>query len=132
MAPSSNSHTTKLARVVLAGYWSCLFISTHIANFSPPTLAPNDKWSHFLGYAGLGFLLPLNVRGVRFVTLHGSSRLFGLIAAYGAFDELTQLLVPGRSAEGLDWAAGLAGGASGLTAARLLTLVWKKRVGKRE
>jgi len=42
--------------------------------------------------------------------------IFAIAACYGVFDELTQTLIPGRSADPLDWLADLAGALAGLGA----------------
>ena len=69
-----------------------------------------DKVFHFAAYLVLGSALAWGAarRGV----LPWLAVLMG--AAYGASDELHQLLVPGRSATLLDWLADVAGATAGV------------------
>jgi VanZ family protein len=104
-----------LWRVLLAGYWLLLVVSTHV----PPRTAglpadQLDKLAHFAAYALLAWLLAmawesstgrLNLRHLKFLWL--------VVVAYGIIDELTQPLM-GRTASIADWLADAAGAAVGL------------------
>ncbi len=123
----------KLATGMLVVYWILLFAGTHLPRL--PVQLPSDggdKLAHFVGFAGLAFLLswvwslhrPLWPWGVCFATL--------VAALYGVFDELTQMLVPGRSAEWADWLADCTGallGAATFCALQLavLRLIHRRR-----
>jgi VanZ family protein len=74
---------------------------------------PVDWFIHAGMYGGLSFLI------LRAVTLSGWSRRhlvwWGLaLSAYGALDEVHQLLIPGRDASVSDWAFDTAGVVAGL------------------
>ena len=74
---------------------------------------PWDWCIHATMYGGLSFLV------VRAVTLSGWARRHLLswaltLTAYGALDELHQLLIPGRGASVVDWGFDTAGTAAGL------------------
>ena len=103
---------------VLGAYVALMFAATHtpVSNI-PSTLPGTDKHWHFLGYFGLGLLLSLWGQ-VRFANWPVVTLV--TIALYGAADELLQIPV-GRQAEFLDWAADMAGAATGIAATVLLT-----------
>jgi VanZ family protein len=80
----------------------------------PVTLGhPWDWCIHATMYGGLSFLI------VRAVTLSGWTRRHLvwwalMLSAYGALDELHQLLIPGRGASAADWAFDTLGLVAGL------------------
>ncbi|MGB7348199.1 MAG: VanZ family protein [Pirellulaceae bacterium] len=98
--------------LVLAAYWLAIFTGTHLPD--PPDIGQNvnDKVKHFGAYFGLTILLCLAVtfrclkRRVIWVAL--------IVATYGALDELTQQLVPGRYADVNDFIADLGGMTKGI------------------
>jgi VanZ family protein len=98
---------------LLAAYWLSLFLGTHIHRVPQSLAGHNDKLLHLCAYGGLSVLLlawrisrgPASIRTVAVFWL--------LIAGYGAFDELTQILV-GRQCDFFDWTADLTGAAFGL------------------
>jgi VanZ family protein len=104
-----------IAAVVLAGYWLALFVATHIPLRDVAPIAGLDKLFHALAYAGLAFLLAA-VAGLfgRF-SWRGYLVVLLLIAGYGALDEAVQALVPGRTADRLDWLADMVGCLLGLS-----------------
>jgi VanZ family protein len=116
--------TTLAARVVLVMlcvYWVALFYGTHTK--VPEGLLPgnSDKFVHFWAYAGLAILLML-LRVTRGAYTWLSVLIaWCILAIYGVFDELTQLLV-NRNADVFDWIFDVTGAASGL--ALLLWCVW--------
>ena len=98
----------RIGAVLLAGYWLLMFAGTHLPNL-PAGGGPdvNDKVEHFSAYFGLAILLCFVSTAPR-----SAGRVAAVVAiaiAYGVFDELTQLLVPGRHADWLDFAADTAG-----------------------
>ena len=116
--PSQSQHrrvppATFFVATLLAVYWGALFYGTHIR--LPSGLMPEhlDKLIHFLSYMGLGILF-LSLRATRGVFPWSSviARWF-VLAAYGAFDELSQMVV-GRNCDPADWLADITGVAIGL------------------
>jgi VanZ family protein len=103
--------------IVLAGYWALIFVGTHLPMAPVPSdhssRIPLDKIAHFSAFGLLGLLLIASIRDIRrpFRVL---LTLTAVIAAYGMLDELTQKLVPSRSAEFWDWIADMLGGGTGL------------------
>src|SRR5256885_1330311 len=104
---------TLLVLALLLVYWGIIFRGTHTPGPGALQVGTWDKVVHFSAYLGLALLLCL--AGTSF--FRSPRRLyFGVIALaalYGMVDELTQLLVPGRTAELLDWLADVAGAALG-------------------
>ena len=104
--------------VLLTCYWSALFVGTHV----PASLSPvhtNDKLLHLGAYAGLAFLVVWVVAGTR---PRIKAVMIGVgVVTYGALDELSQLLIPGRHGDPWDWLADVAGAGFGLLA---YFLVW--------
>lgn len=97
----------RLAVVLLAAYWVMIAVGTHLPvtlDYSPKW---NDKWKHFLAYAGLTFLLCYVTNSRRLV------RRFATIAAvvlvYAAIDELTQAFIPKRVPDRYDFLADACG-----------------------
>jgi VanZ family protein len=91
------------------------FVATHTPPSGMPNIQVSDKLLHFVGYLVLGSLalwqgLTPNIRPGRKTLL---MTLFCL-AAYAAFDEITQPLV-GRACELMDWTADTGGAIMGLT-----------------
>ncbi|MBM4002967.1 MAG: VanZ family protein [Planctomycetes bacterium] len=102
---------------ILAGYWTLIFVGTHLPmapsqhfNLSP---IPLDKIAHFSAFGLLGLLLIASIRDIR-RPIQVLLFLTAVIAAYGVLDELTQKLVPSRSADFWDWVADMLGGCTGL------------------
>ena len=97
-------------------YWLAIFIATHLPLGPALPGSPRglDKLVHGAAFAGLAIVL--SATGA--IWLRSSGRLyaavFGVAAVYGAFDELTQMLVPRRTADFRDWAADLFGAALGI------------------
>ena len=115
------SLATRVVLVMLCVYWAALFYGTHTK--VPDGLLPgnSDKFIHFWAYAGLAILfMSLRVTQGAYTWLSVLIAWF-ILAFYGAFDELSQLLV-NRSAEIFDWIFVVTGAATGLM---LVTLcVW--------
>lgn len=115
--------------VVLTCYWLAIFIGTHMSPGAAQEfeIEGSDKLKHYVAYAGLAFLLAgwRACRGPLSLTTY--VWLFGISAAYGAFDETTQMLV-GRDAELGDWFADAIGTLTGLAsfAAGAALVRWRR------
>ncbi|MEJ5262977.1 MAG: VanZ family protein [Ignavibacterium sp.] len=97
-------------------HWVTIFILTSLPSESLPSVEISDKLNHFLAFFVLGFFLNLTLKyQTKFPALKKNILLITVIIAsgYGLLDELHQLLVPGRSAEVLDWIADFIGAISG-------------------
>jgi len=107
----------QLMLALLACYWLMMFTGTHLPS---PSVAmhTSDKLLHVLGFAGLGFLLGWWVGGNR-PSWRGFLIVLTVAAVYGAVDELSQSLVPGRSCDVMDWLADMTGAVIGLAGYRL-------------
>jgi VanZ family protein len=104
----------RAALAVLVGYWLTLFFMTHtsqLERFFPFSLW--DKFEHFSAYAGLAFLISLNWSLRQAMGRRQWLTIIGLIAAFGVFDELSQIPV-GRNCDALDWVADMLGSLSGI------------------
>ena len=115
----------RVATILLAVFWTAMFVGTHVPRVSMPHVSHVDKLFHFGGFTGLAFLMAWAVP-----TQHGRPRWNVLVAAvasvgYAAVDEFTQIPV-GRTADILDWLADTTGVTVGLTA-YLVTRTWLQR-----
>jgi VanZ family protein len=121
------SPSTRTVTVALVVYWVVLCIGTHLPGGFVGTPLVSDKTLHFLAYAGLSFLIAmlLPLLGLRDSRVY----LIALLVAvgYGAVDELGQILIPGRTADAVDWFADLAGAVVGLVCYRLMVGVLTMR-----
>jgi VanZ family protein len=110
---------SRLISVVLIVYWCALFASTHLPPRMVVDTGVGDKTLHFSGYLGLSFLLACTVsayRRPRFSTYVGMAFI---LFTYGALDEWSQMLVPGRHADFYDWVANAKGVIAGLILHRI-------------
>jgi VanZ family protein len=109
-----NEQKVFLIYIPLAVYWGIIFIATTIPVDSMPTLFnAQDKLEHFAAYFILEILLALTLHlQSKSFRLKQSPTLYSLIflSLYAALDEVHQLLIPGRYADILDWAADVLGG----------------------
>jgi VanZ family protein len=98
----------RLATCVLAVYWTALFTGTHLPSISAITPNFSDKVMHFSGFFGLAFLLCWVIP-----TRRHPARKFAAVAviaiAYGAFDEISQGFVRGRTTDIRDFGADVTG-----------------------
>ena len=96
-------------------YWLAIFWGTHVPSDMIDAPRVNDKVLHVGAYAGLAFLLAatLTAWGVKRGALLISLAVAGI---YGGVDELTQMLVRGRSATFSDWTADMVGAVVGVIA----------------
>jgi VanZ family protein len=107
----------KVAYALLVIYWIALFIGTTLPGNSLPSFGGVDKIKHFGGYLGLTVLLYITLLfqdKYKTFKSHAFAATFIIVAVYGMLDELHQLLVPGRSADVLDWIADITGVTIGL------------------
>lgn len=122
-------HKVFLVYLPLGVYWMILFIATSIPTEYIPAVGVSDKFNHFFAYLGLSVLLyfSFNLQTKYEVMNKYPASLTIIIAAiYGAFDELHQMLIPGRSAELLDWVADFIGALAGVLIARFLYKIFSK------
>jgi VanZ family protein len=99
-----------LAVVVLVG----IFLGTHLPTTGVPTISHLDKLFHFGAYLTLTVCLLASwelSRGTLQASHYFMVWLFGTL--YGIFDEVTQIPV-GRTCDGYDWLADVAGIVVGL------------------
>ena len=85
-------------------------------SFAPLPAQVSDKTGHSVAYAGLA-LLCVRAVGRRLpcrVVLRVATLALAIAAAYGAFDELHQWFVPGRSADVFDLFADVRGALIGI------------------
>jgi VanZ family protein len=101
----------RLGVIALAVYWATMFVGTHTPKLPGVVSKPNDKLLHFVAYFGLGILLCYVSKPAKSWRRFGGILVLGLL--YGAFDELTQSLVPNRYPDWRD----LIADAMGLTTA---------------
>ena len=90
----------------LTVYWVTLFVFTSLPAAKLPNVGVNDKIEHLSAFFGLGFLLNLMFsyqETNQFLKKHFNLGTIALGLLYGAFDELHQKLVPGRSCDFYDW-----------------------------
>ncbi len=117
---------------LLACYWLLMFVGSHVKlSESSTVFRVRDKVLHFAAYAGLALLAVVyqhfRKRGVGWVDL---AAVWGITAAYGVFDEITQIPV-GRTCDPLDWLADAAGAAAGLMAFLVLRAALDTFSGRR-
>ncbi len=98
---------------------------------------PIDKVFHFTAYAGLAFLLATLAAAIWTGTggrwwghLLRYAAVLPLVALYGVLDEVTQPIV-GRTADPTDYAADLAGAATGLVAFFVVRVALKRLAERR-
>lgn len=84
-----------------------------------PRIRMIDKWAHFIAYSGLAFLFLCSLKYRQKGSLGDLKLTFGVLAIYGALDELLQIPV-GRTASLYDYAADVAGVVFGALLAILL------------
>lgn len=107
----------------LVVYWLILFIATSIPVDFIPAVGVSDKFNHFFAYMVLSVLLyftfSFQTRS-EILKKHPAIMTTLVGSLYGIVDELHQMLIPGRSAELLDWIADFLGTLTGMLLARLL------------
>lgn len=101
--------------LLLLGYWLALFVATHNPLHDVIPIAGADKLIHALAYAGLAYLLAAVASLFGRFSWRGYLLVLLLIAGYGVVDEAVQTLIPGRTADALDWLADMVGCLLGLS-----------------
>lgn len=122
-----------LVYVPLTLYWIFLFIATTVSVETLPTPRVSDKLLHFAAFAVLVVLLDLTARIQSknpWIKSNHFIFTYVLIMIYGAFDEIHQYFIPGRSADYMDWIADMAGAATGVILLHLFLLLDLKFVEK--
>lgn len=107
------SHKKYLVHFPLIIYWIILFTLTSLpTGLAIETKDISDKVLHFGAYGLLSVLLYLNLYFQdKIEVLNKFPATFTVLIAsiYGLLDEIHQMLVPGRSADFLDWLADFSG-----------------------
>lgn len=105
-----------ISAIFLAVYWVALFVATHVPRVPLPAMSNGDKLAHLGAYCVLGMLVAatLAIRGVSWPKVVGLA--IAICSIYGAFDEVSQLAVAGRTADVADWLADFAGATIGIAA----------------
>jgi VanZ family protein len=117
----------RLLSLAIGVYWLSIFAGTHIPlQREPFHEGVSDKFLHFGAYAGLALLLAAAAVCRWAPSPRIVVAIVALLAAYGGFDELTQILV-GRDCELFDWCADIAGALVGSMAIVVPALFWSRR-----
>lgn len=99
-------------------YWCFLFIMTTIpVETIPKIFDTQDKFEHFIAYFILSVLMTLSFSlQTRFHIIRRNAVLVSIsaIIVYASFDEIHQLLIPGRYCDIYDWLFDIVGGISGI------------------
>jgi VanZ family protein len=126
--PPTTQRNYRLVVAALAVYWLAMFAGTHYPKL-PELAQANDELLHFSGYLGLAVLLVSWWQLSPLPQVKRPARIIGaailILAAYGAFDELTQILA-GRDCEFFDWVADVSGGALGALLATTAFSAWRR------
>jgi len=111
-------------------YWMILFTATSLPAPDLPKIGISDKVAHLTAFFCLAILLNLTLMYQRKSKLfYENASLITLIIClfYAGVDELHQMLIPGRSAELLDWLADGAGAFLGILMVKFLVNRFKYR-----
>lgn len=113
-----STHTFYCVYLPLIIYWITLFALTTVpVDVVPQLFNYQDKIEHFTAYGLLAFLLTLALffqKRSRLISSKAFLFTFIFVLAYGAIDEIHQLLVPGRFCDLYDWLADSIGGSLGI------------------
>ena len=119
-----------LVYLPLIVYWIILLIATSIPAQSVPSFGVGDKVNHLLAYFILSIFLYLtfSFQEKSIVAKRNAVLLtIAITLLYGVLDELHQMLIPGRSAELLDWTADAVGAVCGVLIISFLLKKFKKK-----
>ena len=121
----------RLGIVLVAFYWVCIAVGTHLPARLDVSPSVNDKIKHFTAFAGLAFGL-CYVTGTRpQVTTVSTAMRFAIIAAvvllYAVIDEITQIFIPGRVPDRYDVLADAMGAGSMILVYASVRRLWKRR-----
>ncbi|MCJ7553405.1 MAG: VanZ family protein [Ignavibacteriaceae bacterium] len=125
------SNKVYLVYLLLAIYWIILFIATSIPSEYVPSIGVADKFSHLFAYLGLSVLMYFTFAfQKKYLILKKYPGFFSLIigSLYGIFDELHQMLIPGRSAELLDWIADFVGVIIGILIVKIIFMKYNSKI----
>ena len=126
----TTSLLTRCAMLTLCLYWIALFYGTHYKIPSGMLPGNSDKVIHFFAYAGLGMLWAILRATQGAITWGNLSGKWLMLAAYGVFDELTQLLV-NRNADLKDLLFDVSGAATGLIIVAFAVWGFQSKIWKR-
>ncbi len=118
-------------RIPLVIHWTTILVLTSLPSESLPSVSLGDKVEHFLAFFVLGFFLYLNFlfqNKIKMLQKYSFAFTLLICVSYGAFDELHQLLIPGRSAEFIDWLADFLGAIVGISFAVLISKLFKENL----
>jgi len=106
-------------------YMVLIFVESSMSSAPLPSNV-SDKWAHVGGYVLMGVLAVRAVHGglPTRVTSRGALIAMCITIGYGAFDELHQWFVPGRSADPFDLLADATGGVIGLIGCWAWGILW--------
>jgi len=125
------SNKVYLVYLPLAIYWIILFIATSIPSEYAPSIGIGDKFSHFFAYLGLCVLMYFTFAfQKKYLILKKYPGFMSIIIAslYGIFDELHQMLIPGRSGELLDWIADFVGVIIGILIVKIIFMKYSSKI----
>jgi VanZ family protein len=109
-----------------AAWAAVILTATSIPNIHVSGPEGSDKVAHFSMYFILGFLALRAFANA--LTRRSVVGAFIALSCFGALDELHQILIPGRSADVMDWAADTGGATAGASLALLLLSLRGARV----
>ncbi len=110
----------QLARYFTAILLLAMFIGTHLPSHSVPGFSIGDKLIHYSAYLALTVSALISWELSAGILRPSHFFVVWLVGTlYGAFDEITQTPF-GRSCDGLDWLADIAGIVSGIVIYQLL------------
>ena len=120
------AHKVTIIYIPLVIYWLVLLGATSFPVDYVPTVGIGDKVEHLFAYLGLTILLNLTlIFQNKYLLLKRKNTLFTFLITglYGAFDEIHQYFIPGRSCEAFDFGADLLGILLGIF---IITLLMKQ------
>jgi VanZ family protein len=120
-----------LVYIPLILYWIILFTATTLPGNQLPDLGFSDKLEHFSAFFILAVLLNLTLlfqKKSEFLFKYAVILTILICMFYGAFDEIHQLIIPGRSADIRDWIADSSGVLLGVFILNLLKYLFNYKI----
>ena len=113
------------SRIGCIAYWLLLFVATHWP--MPGVVLPHnsDKAVHLVAYTVLAYLVGLQFRQGYWRIRRWRLATAAVVCLWAVVDELTQIPIPGRSADVMDCLADWAGCAVGVIAVAIFVRVLK-------
>jgi VanZ family protein len=108
-----------------------MFVATHYPRPEQITPQVSDKLLHFAAYGVLALLCVAALLARRALRAWDPWVLLGVLAVYGALDELLQIPV-NRHCDLQDWIADMGGAAAVLVPVAGLAALWRRRSAQRE